>query len=198
MAAPELLSIALKEHGVQLFAEGIDVEIFQIVVGPLVDAGRQIAEAHLHGGGEAHGLQRFPLEADGIVKKVMLIIDAADPVAGKHDPVFLLRVGTAGGQGHLPVQKTVVHGGCALQGHHVRPPLHHPLVLAEKAVPADVHPIVPVADGLGNTADLLTALQHGHVVFTGFQKLVGGGQSRGARADDEYLFHMRIPRFVIR
>ena len=148
--------------------------------------------------GKAHGLQRFPLEADGIVKEVMLIIDAADPVAGEHDPVFLLRVGAALGQRHLPVQEPVVHGGCALHGHHVRPPLHHPLVLAEKAVPADVHPIVLVADGLGNAADLLTALQHGHVVFTGFQKLVGGGQSRGARADDEYLFHMRIPRFVIR
>ena len=129
---------------------------------------------------------------------MMLIIDAADPVAGEHDPVFLLRVGAALGQRHLPVQKTVVHGGRALQGHHVRPPLHHPLVLAEKAVPADVHPIFPVADGFGNAADLLTALQHGHVVFAGFQKLVGGGQSCGARADDEHFFHVRIPRFVIR
>ena len=129
---------------------------------------------------------------------MMLIINAADPAAGQQDPVFLFRVGAALGQGNLPVQDAVVHGGRTLQGHHVRPPLHHPVVLAEKTVAADVHPVVPVADSFGNAADVLTAFQYGHIVFAGFQKLVGGGQPRRARADDEHFFHAHIPRFVVR
>ena len=55
VASPQLFGIALKEHAVELFAKAVDVVIFQVVVGTLVQRGAKEAHAHLHGGGKAHG-----------------------------------------------------------------------------------------------------------------------------------------------
>ena len=122
-----------------------------------------------------------------------LEIDAAHPVPDQHDPIRLLRVRARRGEGLFDVQKFVVPGGRPLQGHQLRPPAVHPLVLAEEAVAADVHAVAPVADGLRDAADAVGGLQNGDGVSP-FQQLYGGGQARGPRADDDDLlrFHEGI------
>ena len=192
VASPQLFGIALKEHAVELFAKAVDVVIFQVVVGTLVQRGAKEAHAHLHGGGKAHGLERLHLKADGIIEEVFAVIDAADAVAHQHDAVFLFRIRTAGGERNGAAQHPVVKGRRALQGHDVRPPVHHALVLAEKAMAADIHAVALIAHRLGDAADLVALFQNRYVIAV-LEQLVRRRQSGGAGSDNPYFLHFVAP-----
>ena len=40
-----------------------------------------------------------PVHFHGVVKKLLLVVDSGNPVPGQHDPVFLIGVRAAGGDG---------------------------------------------------------------------------------------------------
>src|SRR5699024_1330980 len=113
-------------------------------------------------------------------------------VAHQHDAVFLFGVRTAGAERNGAAQHPVVKGRRALQGHDIRPPVHHTLVLAEKAVTADIHAVALVAYRLGDAADLVALFQNRHVIAV-LEQLVRRRQSGGARADNPYFLHFVAP-----
>ena len=61
MTSPEVLCIVLKEHGIQLPAKAVNIEIFQIILRQLMEHGSQIAEAYLQGSQHAKVLKGFRL-----------------------------------------------------------------------------------------------------------------------------------------
>ena len=122
---------------------------------------------------------------------MLVIVDAAHAVARKHNAVFLFGVGAAGGKGHAAAKHLIVVGGSALQGHHVRPPVHYALVLAEKAVPAQIHTVALIAYRLGNTADSLAFFQNRYVIAV-LEQFVGGGEAGRACANNVHLLHKRF------
>ena len=48
MTSPEVLGVVFKEHGIELFAETVNIEILEGVFRAFVDQAREIAEADLH------------------------------------------------------------------------------------------------------------------------------------------------------
>ena len=78
-----------------------------------------------------------------------------------------------------------------LQGHQLRPPGVHPLILAEETVAADVHAVASIANGLGDAADAVGGFQNGDGISL-FQQLYGGGETRWAGSDDDDLFRFHI------
>ena len=165
VTSPQLLCVALEEHGVQLLAEAIDIEVLQGILRLLGYGSLQIAEARHHGGGKAHVLDGSRIDFDRIVVKLLSVIDTGYTVTCQHHPVFLLRIRSACRQGHLASQLLIIVGGSALQGHNLVPPLCYPVVLGEETVSADIHPVAIVTHCAGDTADLLTLLQNQYLVL---------------------------------
>ena len=159
MDAPDLFGVPFKEHLVEGLAEAVDIEVFQRILGPLVQGGREVTESGLDGTPQSHIGEGLPFEGNGIVKETAQIVDPADPVPSQHHPVGNGRVRSAWPGGDGAFQQDVVQGGCTLQWQDLVPPVRHTLALAEKTVPADVHPVSLVTDGLGNAADLGTRFQ---------------------------------------
>lgn len=113
-------------------------------------------------------------------------------LAHQHDAVFLFGVRTAGGERNGAAQHLVVKGRRALQGHDVRPPVHHALILAEKAMAADIHAVALIAHRLGDAADLVTLFQNRYVIAV-LEQLVRRRQSGGAGSDNPYFLHFVAP-----
>lgn len=55
--APQLLGVTLEEHGVELAAEPVDVEVLQTGLRQLMEHGLEVAETRDHGELEAHRLE---------------------------------------------------------------------------------------------------------------------------------------------
>ena len=92
--APDLLRIRLEERAVQLAAEAVDEELFQVLLRPEGEERRaEVAEADLHHPQQAEFLDRVEAQRDGIVEEPAEEIDAALPRPQEHDPVALFRVG---------------------------------------------------------------------------------------------------------
>ena len=198
MAAPELLGVALKEHRVELLAKAVDVKVFQRILGPLVRRRRQIAHARLHRGGQTHVADGVGVHAHGVIKELLVIVDARNAPAREHHLVAGFRVRPARLQRHVAPEDAVVHGGRALQGHELFPPVHHAVVLGEKAMAADVHAVAVVAHRAGDAAKCLRFFQHCHRILraAAFEQLIGRRQAGGAGADDDHVLHPITPDTV--
>ena len=198
MAAPELFRVAFKEHGVELLAEAVDVEVLQRILGQFARRRRQITHARLQRGGKAHVADGVRVHAHGIIKELFMVIDARNAPAREHHLVGALRVGPARFQGHIAAEDAVVHRGRALQGHELFPPGHHAVVLGKEAVAADVHAVAVVAHGAGNAAKGLRFLKDRHrAVPTAVEQFIGRRQSGRARANDDDLLHIASPEINI-
>ena len=76
VTAPELLGIPLEEHGIELAAEAVDVEVLQVVFRQLVNQGLQIAETGLHGQFETHCPQGLERKGDGVIQEMVVPVDS--------------------------------------------------------------------------------------------------------------------------
>ena len=125
VAAPEILGVILKEQGIELAPEGVDIEILEVVLRQLVKKGPQIAEAALHRVLQAHIAEGLGLQGDRIIVELAVKEDPGNPVPGQHDHILLRRIRPARGEGNLAVQEEIVPGRCTLEGHHGFPPGVH-------------------------------------------------------------------------
>ena len=189
---PQVLGIVLKEHGIEFFSETVDIEILKGLFLPLEKDGLQVAEADHEGRPEAHVPDRFPFQGDGIIKETRVEEDPREAVPPEHDPVGLLRVGSAGnGRAHT-VKHDVVVGERALRGEHLLPPGVDLRDLGEETVAAHVHPVSVMADCAGYAAENSALLEDDHVIrIRPLQQLIGRRQPCRACPDDQYgLFHV--------
>ena len=142
-----------------------------------------------------------PVHFHGVVEELLLIVDSGHPVPGEHNPVFFIGIRAAGGDRHIPSQNFVVHGRSALLRHDLTPPVRHIVVLAEKAVAADVHAVAVVPHGAGDAADGIALLQNQHLVgflriLPVFQQLITGGDAGRAGSDDHNFLHSKYLSFL--
>ncbi len=194
MASPQLLGVALEEHGVQLATETVDVEVLQIVFRQLVHHGFQIAETSDERQLRAHGLQRVGAQGDRVIEEMVVPVDAGNAVALEHHLVFDLRIGAARLHIVFAMQLLVVIAGGALQRQDLLPPVHDAFVLREEAVATDVHAVAVMLDGAGDAAEFAGRLQHGHVVVLGatvLDELPSGGQASRATTDNHHGLLLR-------
>ena len=198
MSAPELLGIALKEHGIELFAEAVDIEIFERGFRQLHGSRFEIAEAGLHGCRKAHILDCFLFHGNGIIKELSLVVDAGNTLTHQHDAVGCFGVNAVGIELLFPSELFVVERRLALTGHHFLPPVHDALILREEAVAADIHAVAVIADGLGDAADAVGLLQNQDIIRTGLvlEQLIGSREAGGACADNNHFFHVHIPFYL--
>ena len=119
VSAPQLFRVALEEHAVQHLAEPVDVEVFQIGFRLLGDAGTEVAEASLHGGGKAHALNGVLVHSHRIIEEMLVEIDVGNAVTHQHDYVFLFRIRATGFQRLFPSQFFIIKGRLSLNGHQV-------------------------------------------------------------------------------
>ena len=194
VTAPQLLGVPLEEHGVELTAETVDVEVLQVGFRQLVHHGLQVAEAGDHGELEAHGLQGVGAQGNRVVEEVAVPVDAGHAVALEHHLVFDFRIRAARLHIMLAVELLVIIAGCALQRQNVLPPVHDAVVLREEAVAADIHTIAVMLDGAGDAAEFAGGFQHGHVVLFGatvLDELPSGSQAGRAATDDDHGLLLR-------
>ena len=199
MTPPQLLGVALEEHGVELAAEPVDVEVLQTGLRQLMEHGLEVAETRDHGELEAHRLEGVDGQGDRVVEEPAVPVDAGDAVALEHHLVGGFGVGTARLHVMLTAEFLVVIAGGALQRQHVLPPVHDPVVLGEEAVAADIHAVAVVLDGTRDASELLRFFEYGHIVCVGaavVDELPCCGQASRAAADDHHrllLRHVRSP-----
>ena len=194
VAAPQLLGIALEEHGVELATETVDVEVLQIGFRQLVHHGLQIAEASDQGQFRTHGLQRVGAQRDRIVKEVTVPVDPGHTMTLEHHLVFDFRIRSAWLHVVLTAEFPVVIAGSALQRQDFLPPVHDALVLRKEPVTADIHTVAVVLDGAGDAAEFAGRLQHGHIVVFGATvlcELPGSGQAGRATANNHHGLLLR-------
>ena len=153
MATPQLFGVALEEHGIQLFAETIDIEVFQRGFFFFADGALQVAASGCNGSSEAHVLDGIPLQGNRIVKELMLIINSGYPIPHQHDTVGFFRVWAAGSEFLFPMQLDVIERRLALTWHHLLPPVHNLLVFGEEPMSANVHAVVFIFYGFRDSAD---------------------------------------------
>ena len=194
MAAPQLLGIALEEHGVELATETVDVEVLQIGFRQLVHHGLQIAEAGNKRKLRTHGLQRVGAQRDRIVKEVTVPVDPGHTMTLEHHLVFDFRIRSAWLHVVLTAEFPVVIAGSALQWQDFLPPVHDALVLRKEPVTADTHTVPVVLDGAGDAAEFAGRFQHSHVVVLGatvLDELPSGSQACRATADNHHGLLLR-------
>ena len=163
MAAPQVLRVVFKKHGVELAAETVDVEILQGVFFSLKNRCFQVAETCHDGGGQSHIFEGLPFQGNRIVEKLFIKINTGHAVSRQHDPVFLLRIRAARSRLHGTLQINVVPGRCSLLRQHLCPPLVDLRHFGEETVAAHVHAVAFIADGLGDATHVLALLQYGDV-----------------------------------
>ena len=200
--APDLLRIRLEKRAIQLAAEAVDEELFQVLLRPERKEGRaKVTETDLHHPQQAEFLDRVQAQRDGIVEEPAEEIDAALPLPQKHDLVARLRVGPLPCRGHVAVLAAVADRGLPglqlLDRHAIEPPLHHAVRLGEEAMAADVDAVALVVGSPRYAADIVLGLQHDGHDARPLEQLEGGGQARRPSPDDDrgfrHLFRFRIP-----
>lgn len=67
--------------------ETVDIKVFQRILVALVQDGRKITHACLQRGDKAHVANGVRVHAYGIIKKLLVVIDARDAPAREHDCV---------------------------------------------------------------------------------------------------------------
>ena len=194
MASPEVLGIVLEEHGVQLLAKTIDVEILQRILLAREKSCLDIGKTDYNGGAKSHVGKGLRLQGNRIVEELAVEENAADAVSSEHDAVRRLRIRTTLHQSHIAAKLPVITGRSTLSGKHMIPPGVDLRNLGEKAVPTHVHAVSLVINRSGNSAEFLGFFKNRNFEFSlVLQKLIGSGKTRRARADDQNLFHENTP-----
>ena len=163
MAAPKVLRVVLEEHGVELFAEAVDVEVFQRLLLAFEERGAEVAASCDERRPEAHVRKRLGLERDGVVEELVVEEDARDAVAAEHDAVGLLRIGAILGEGAVAAERLVVERRRTLAGEHAIPPDVDLGNLREESMAAHVHAVAVVDNGAGDAAERMRFLQNDNV-----------------------------------
>ena len=83
--APQFFGIILEEHGVEDFAETVDVEVLKRFLLTLEECTVNVTAACLYGSYEPHGNECGWLDGYWIIKEMSEIVDTANPVAIQHD-----------------------------------------------------------------------------------------------------------------
>ena len=179
----------LKKHGIELFAEAIDIEILKRVFLALMNHGSKIGKAGCHGVVEAHVSESFGFERNRIIKEFLFEEDAGNTVPPQHHTVFLFRIRSAFIQCHIPLKHDVIFGRCTLPRQQFIPPgidLRH---LGKETVSAHVHAIAVMHDGTGYTAEVFRFLEYNDFIVAAFlQQFIRRRQSRRAGADNQHFF----------
>ena len=81
MDAPQFFGIVFEEHGIEDFAETVDVEILKRFLLTLEERAMKIAAACLDGLDKPHGNEGGRLDGYGVVEEMSKIVDAANSVA---------------------------------------------------------------------------------------------------------------------
>ena len=194
MATPQLLGVALEEHGIQLAAETIDVEVLQIVFRQLVHHGLQIAETGNQRKLRAHGLQRVGAQGNRVVKEVAVPVNTRHAMTLEHHLVFDFRIRSARFHIVLTTELLVIIAWRALQRQDPLPPIHDAFVLREETMATNIHTVAIMLDGAGDAAEFAGRFQHGHVVVLGatvLDELPSGGQACRATADNHHGLLLR-------
>ena len=108
MAAPQVLGVVLEKHGIQLFAEAVDIKVLQGDFFALVHHAAQIAESGFDRRSQPHVGKSLRLERNRIVIELVVEKDTGDPVPAQHDPVLFLGIRSALGQRAVAEKHLVV------------------------------------------------------------------------------------------
>ena len=103
MSAPEIFRVIFKEHGIQFFAETVNIQVFKRVFFSFVDDCGKVAEAGLERRSQSHVFERFKFKGNRIVEKFPVKINTGYSVTAQHDSVGFFRVGAARCKRHFAV-----------------------------------------------------------------------------------------------
>ncbi len=126
---PHFFRIGLEEEQVELLAEAVDDEVFEGLLFAAREQSRaHVAEAALHGAGDAQIAEGGCGEADRVVEEAAEEVDSALALAHQHDPVLGVGIGRLGSLRKVALLAVILElafAGARLDGEHFEPPLHH-------------------------------------------------------------------------
>ena len=166
--APDLFGVGLEKRAVQPFAEAIDEELLEIFLLPSRgnSTRRRVAKADAGGLAQPQFLDRVRAERDRIIEELAQEINSRFAFAHQHH-AFLLDWGRhCPGSCHIARFALVLYaragsrGIAFLQRQMLKPPVHHPVALGEKAMSANIDSIAAVIHGAGNAAELVAHFNH--------------------------------------